>query len=496
VVLVEKEPSIGGHMAQLSETFPTLDCSQCILTPRMVEVKNHPHITLYTYAQVEKVEGYIGNFTVTIRKKARSVNEERCTGCGLCQEKCPQGKSRRVYIPSEFEAGLSRRAAIYIPFPQAVPNLPVIDREHCRYFLEGKCRVCEKTCPANAIDFEQEDTFVTEQVGAIVVATGYEVMSPEVYPEYGGGQYRDVITGLQFERLLSASGPTGGEVRRPSDGKVPEKVVFIACAGSRDKSKGVPYCSKICCMYTAKHAMLYKHKVHHGQAYVFYMDIRAGGKNYEEFVRRTVEEEGVVYLRGRVSRIYEKNGQLVVKGADTLSGSQVEIAADLVVLATAILPPSGIESLAQMLNVPYDEYGFLSEAHPKLRPVETNSAGVFLAGACQAPRDIPDAVAQASGAASKVLSLFAADELEREPTIARVREETCIGCFDCERVCAYGAIERKEIRDREGNLIKLVSQVNEGVCTGCGACVVTCRSHSIDLAGFSDEQIYAEIAAV
>jgi len=496
VVLVEKEPSIGGHMAQLSETFPTLDCSQCILTPRMVEVKNHPNITLYTYSEVESVEGFIGNFEVTIRKKARSVNEELCTGCGECQSKCPQGKSRQVTIPNEFDAGLSRRPAIYVPFPQAVPNIPVIDRTYCRYFTEGKCRVCEKTCPAGAIDFSQEDRLISEKVGAIVVATGYDLMPASVYGEYGGGRLADVIDGLQFERLLSASGPTGGEPRRPSDGRVPERVVFIACAGSRDRAKGVPYCSKICCMYTAKHAMLYKHKVHHGQAYVFYMDIRAGGKNYEEFVRRAIEEEGAVYLRGRVSRIYPKNGRLIVKGADTLSGMPVEIEADLVVLATAVQPRADAESLAQMLRVPYDSYHFLSEAHPKLRPVETNSAGVFLAGACQAPKDIPDTVAQASAAASKVLALFSGDELEREPTISVVNERTCIGCFDCERICPFGAIERKEIRDRQGNLLKRVSHVNEGVCAGCGACVTACRSGSMELAGYTDQQIFAQIAAV
>lgn len=496
VVLVEKEPSIGGHMAQLSETFPTLDCSQCIMTPRMVEVKNHPNITLYTYSEVEAVDGYIGNFEVTIRKKARSVNETLCTGCGECQAKCPQAKVKNVNIRSEFDRSLSRRAAIYVPFPQAVPNIPVIDRENCRYYTEGKCRACEKACPAKAIEFGQEDQKIVEKVGAIVVATGYDLQPPSHYGEYGGGRFQDVIDGLQFERLLSASGPTAGEPRRPSDGKVPESVVFVACAGSRDRSEGIPYCSKICCMYTAKHAMLYKHKVHHGQAYVFYMDIRAGGKNYDEFVRRTIEEEGAIYLRGRVSRIYQKGDKLIVKGADTLSGQQVEIPADLVVLATAIQAREGTEAMAQMLKVPYDAHHFLSEAHPKLRPVETNTAGVFLAGACQAPKDIPETVAQASGAASKVLGLFAAEELEREPTVSSVNERTCIACFDCERICPFGAIERKEIRDRRGNLVKLVSHVNEGVCAGCGACAVTCRSGSIELKGYTDEQIFAEIAAV
>ncbi len=491
VILVERQPSIGGHMAQLSETFPTLDCSQCILTPKMVEVRQHPNIKLLTYSEVEDVKGYVGNFEVTIRKKARYVNEEVCTGCGACIQRCPQKR-----IPSEFDRGLGRRTAIYIPFPQAVPNIPVIDREHCAYFRRGGCRLCEKECPRGAIDFNQQDQLLTEKVGAIILATGYDLISPDIYSEYGGGRYRDVIDGLQFERLLSASGPTNGEVLRPSDGKEVKSVVFISCVGSRDRAKGISYCSKICCMYVAKHAILFKHKVHDGQAFVFYMDVRAAGKGYEEFVRRAVEEEGVVYLRGRVSKIYHQDGKLVVRGVDTLSGMPVEIPADLVVLATAIKASDGIVELAQKLGVPVDEHGFLSEAHPKLRPVETQVAGVFLAGACQAPKDIPDTVAQASGAASKVLSMFAQDAIEREPTIAKVNEQTCVGCFECQRACPYRAIERKEIRDRQGNLVKVVAYANPGLCAGCGACTVACRNHSVDLEGFAEEQMFAELSAI
>ena len=489
VVLVEREPSIGGHMAQLSETFPTLDCSQCIMTPRMVEVKNHPRIKLYTYSEVEAVEGYVGNFRVTVRKKARSIDEDKCTGCGACTQRCPQKK-----ISSEFDAGMGQRPAIYIPFAQAVPNLPVIDRERCTMFIKGKCGLCAKACPAECIDYEQTDSFVTEEVGAIVMATGFDVQPPNLYPEYG--EDPDILNGLQFERLLSASGPTAGEPRRPSDGKVPQSVVFVACAGSRDPARGLPYCSGICCMYTAKHALLYKHKVHSGQATVFYMDIRAAGKNYDAFVHRAIAEEGAQYLRGRVSRIYRDGDQLVVRGADTLSGTPVTVRADLVVLATAVTPRPGSDALAQKLNVPYDAYGFASEAHPKLRPVETNTAGVFLAGTCQAPRDIPDTVAQAGGCAAKVLAMFSADQLEREPVVSRVNESTCVACFDCERVCPFHAPEHRELRNRAGDLLRVVSHINEGVCAGCGLCVVTCRSHSIDLAGFSDEQTFAEIGAL
>ncbi|MFQ5834502.1 MAG: 4Fe-4S dicluster domain-containing protein [bacterium] len=498
VILVEKQPSIGGHMAQLSETFPTLDCSQCILTPKTVQLRQNPRITLYTYAEVEEVEGFVGNFQVRIRKKAKSVKEDLCTGCGECWNRCPSKK-----ILSEFNVEIGTRTAIYIPFPQAVPNIPVIDRENCRYFQKGKCKVCEKVCPREAIDYSQEDEIINENVGAIVAATGYDLYSPgknqhryKGYGEYGYGRYQDVISGLQFERLCSAIGPTGGEIRRPSDGKVPKEIVFIQCVGSRHNSKGIEYCSKICCMYTAKHTILYKHRVPDGQAYVFYMDIRSGGKNYDEFVRRAIEEEGAVYLRGRVSRIYQQGDKVVVKGADTLSGSQVRIEADMVVLATAILASNESEALAQKLRIPYDRYGFFTEAHPKLRPLETNTAGVFLAGSCQAPRDIPDAVSQASGTASKVLGLFSHKELEKEPLTAEVDETICNGCFYCERVCPYNAVQRKEIKDREGKLIKVVAEVNKGLCTGCGTCVATCFSNCVNLCGFTDEQMYAEINAL
>lgn len=498
VILVEKDPSIGGHMSQLSETFPTLDCSQCILTPRMVEVGQHPNIKLMTYSELEKLEGFIGNFKATIRKKAKSIDENLCNGCGHCTTKCPTKK-----IPSEFNTGLGMRTAIYVPFPQAVPNKPVIDKANCSYYQKGKCKVCEKVCPTGAIRFDQEDELVELEVGAVVVATGFNIMEPSEFSEYGYGKYPDVITGMQFERLASASGPTLGEIRRPSDGKIPEKIVFVACAGSRDPSKGKPYCSKICCMYTAKHAMLYQHKVHHGQSYVFYMDIRAAGKNYDEFTRRAIVEDEVNYIRGRVSKVYEENGKLIVKGVDTLLNAKpVEIDADMVVLATAAVANAGSEELAQKMHISYDNYSFYSEAHPKLKPVETNTAGIFLAGACQAPKDIPETVSQASGAAAKVAILFSQNELSREPVVAVVNRSapplysTCVGCFMCATACPYNAISEELIKDRKGEVIKRVAKVNPGLCQGCGTCVAFCRSKSIDIDGYSNEQMYSEVMAL
>jgi heterodisulfide reductase subunit A len=488
VVLVERSLSLGGHMAQLSETFPTLDCSQCILTPRMVEVAQHPKITLLTYAEVEEVSGFIGNFKAKIRLKSRYVDAKKCTGCGECMTKCPARK-----IPSEFDCGLGTRTAIYTPFPQAVPNKPAIDRDNCIYFKTGKCGACAKACQTGAINYEMKDEFVELDVGAIVVATGFQVQDTDIYGEYGYGRYTDVITGLQFERLASASGPTGGKILRPSDGKEPKEIVFIQCAGSRDPSKGLKYCSKICCMYTAKHAMLYKHKVHDGEAHVFYMDIRAAGKGYDEFTRRGIEEDHTCYVRGRVSKIYPQDGKLMVRGVDTLLGKPMEIAADMVVLATTIVSQPDAKTFAQIVGIGYDENGFYNEAHPKLRPVETATAGVFLAGACQAPKDIPDSVSQGSAAASKVLALFSKAEMEREPIIAKVREETCAGCWGCYQACPFSAIEKKEIRDRSGKLIRTVAQVNPGKCQGCGTCVALCRSNSIDLEGFSEGQIFAEV---
>jgi len=489
VVLVEREPSIGGHMSQLSETFPTLDCSQCILTPRMVEVLQHPNIKLYTYSEIEEITGTIGNFSVKIKKKPRYVDPDLCTGCGDCSKVCPQS------VPNEFDMGLKTRKAIYIPFPQAVPAVYTLDPDACLGLFPLACVNCRDACLPNAINYDMKPEYVTEEIGALVVATGYDLYSMDNLGEYGYDKYEDVVDGLFFERLLSASGPTEGVVRRPSDHKIPEDIVFIKCAGSREPERHKPYCSKTCCMYTAKQAMLYQHKVSGGQSYVFNIDVRTAGRDYEEFYHRALEE-GVLYVKGKVSRVYKEDGKIVVQGSDIVAGKQVEVRADMVVLATAMEPPRNMKGLLSKLKLDVTPDGWLRELHPKLRPVESNTQGFYIAGCAQGPKDIPESVAQGSAAASKVLGLFSADELTRDPTIAHVNELTCIGCFTCEKVCAYTAIERKEIRDRDGTLINVLSHVNIGLCQGCGTCVAICPSNSMDIDGITDEQVYAEIMAL
>lgn len=406
VTMVEKKSYIGGHMAQLAETFPTLDCAACILTPRTAQVSQTPLIKLYTHTEIEDISGSAGDFAVTIRKKARYIKEDKCTGCGICQEKCPQKK-----IPSEYDEGMGMRNAIYIAFPQAIPNFPVIDRQSCIFFKKGKCRICEKFCEVGAIDFEQQDEIIEEKFGAIIIATGYERLGRDHYSEYGYGTNEDVINSLQFERLLSAAGPTGGEIRRPSDDRVPKSIVFVSCVGSRDSKQHFPYCSKICCMYTAKHAILYKHRVQDGNATVFYIDVRAGGKGYEEFVHRAQVESKVRYIRGKVSKIFKEEDKLIVWAADTLDGKQVEVRCDMVVLAMAIVPGKQVSELLKKLKISADKSGFITEAHPRLNPLETKIPGIYLAGCAQGPKDIPETVAQASGAAGKVITLFSQEVL-------------------------------------------------------------------------------------
>ena len=495
VDIVEKTPSIGGRMSQLDKTFPTLDCSACILTPKMVEAAAHENITIHTYSEVEKVSGFVGNFTVDIRKKARSVDMSKCTGCGVCQEKCPSKKT-----PNEFNRGLNNRSAIYTPFAQAIPNVPVIDRESCIKFKTGKCGVCAKVCQAGAIDYEQKDEILTETYGAIVVATGFDTIKLDKYGEYAYGTSPDVITSLELERIMNAAGPTKGHLERLSDGKAPKEIVFIQCVGSRcSDDRGKPYCSKICCMYTAKHAMLIRDKYPDVNVTVFYIDVRTPGKNFDEFYRRAVEDYGVNYIKGQVGKVApQPDGSLLVQGVDLLDNRQILKKADMVVLATAIEPNADVRKIATMLTASIDTNNFLTEAHPKLRPVESPTAGVFLSGVCQGPKDIPETVAQAGAAAVKVIGLLAKDKLKTNPCTAQADELMCNGCSTCANVCPYGAItyETKLINDHGIREDRRVAVVNSALCQGCGACTVACPSGAMDLQGFSNRQILAEVDAI
>ena len=495
VDIVEKKPTIGGKMAQIDKTFPTLDCAACILTTKIFELAQNDKIKIYSYSEVEDVKGFVGNFTVKIRKKARYVKEDICTGCGLCTEKCPQKK-----VPNEFNLNMDNHRAVYIPFAQAVPKVATIDANYCTKLKTGKCGICAKVCTANAIDYEQKDEIVEQNYGAIVAATGFNPISVDNYDEYAYSKSPDVVTSLEYERLMNAAGPTSGTLLRPSDGTHPHTIVFIQCVGSRsDDGCGKPYCSKVCCMYTAKHAMLTREKYPDTDVYVFYIDVRTPGKNFDEFYRRAVEQYGVHYIKGMVGKVAPHDGKLDVQASDLISNEQIHIDADMVVLAAAIEPDKSARGLATKLTASMDTNDFFTEAHPKLRPVESPTAGVFLSGMCQGPKDIPETVAQASAAASKVIGLLVKDQLLCNPCVAHSNEMLCNGCSSCENVCPYGAIT---YIDKEFPLpgrkieVRRVASVNPAVCQGCGACTVACPSGAMDLNGFSNRQIMAEVDAV
>ena len=497
VDIVEKKPTIGGKMAQIDKTFPTLDCAACILTPKMVDVAQHDKIRIFSYSEVDEIKGFVGNFNVRIKKKARYVKEDVCTGCGLCTEKCPQKK-----VPNDFNLGMDNKRAIYIPFAQAVPKVATIDANYCTMLKTGKCGVCSKVCTAKAIDYTQKDEYIEEKYGAIVAATGFNPISMDKFDEFAYSQSKDVITSLEFERLMNAAGPTAGKLLRPSDGKHPHTLVFVQCVGSRCEAcaeKGKEYCSKICCMYTAKHAMLTRDKYPDTDVYVFYIDVRTPGKNFDEFYRRAVEDYGVHYIKGMVGKVSPEGDKLIVQGSDLIANKQIKINADLVVLAAAIEPDKSARPLATMLTASMDTNDFFTEAHPKLRPVESPTAGVFLSGCCQGPKDIPETVSQAGAAAAKVIGLLAKDKLTGNPCVAHSDELMCNGCSSCERVCPYGAITYADKEFRGPNrttLIRRVAQVNEAICQGCGACTVACPSGAMDLKGFASKQIMAEVDAI
>jgi heterodisulfide reductase subunit A len=483
VYLVEREPSIGGHMAQFDKTFPTLDCSACILTPKMVDVGNHPNITMLTYSEVQKVDGYVGNFAVTIKKRARYVKTADCTGCGICWEKCP-----KKVIDDKFEAGLGYRKAVYTPFPQAVPKYPVIDDINCTYFQKGTCKACEKFCPTNAIDFTQKDEIMTVEVGNIILATGWDLFDARRVPNYGYGRLANVFTNMEFERLSNSAGPTGGNIVLRDGKTTPKSVGIVHCVGSRDKNYN-NYCSAICCMQSLKFAHLVHEKTG-ATVYNFYIDIRTPAKAYDEFYQRIIEE-GALFVRGKVAEITDaarnpgEEGKLIIQVEDTLVGKQRRIPVDMVILSAGLEPRAGSKELAKTFGISCSADGWFIERHPKLDPVATMTEGVYIAGCVQGPKDIPASVAQGAAAAARILGKIQQKEIALEPVRATINEEQCSGCRICNTLCPYNAILFHEDT--------MVSEVNPALCQGCGTCVAGCPAGAISGTGFSNAQILSQI---
>jgi len=486
VYLVEREPSIGGHMAQFDKTFPTLDCAACILTPKMSDVGTHDNITLLSYSEVEEVSGFVGNFDVRIRKKARYIKEEDCTGCGICIEKCP-----KTVVDDVFEAGLGYRKAVYRPFPQAVPKFPVIDYETCIYFEKGTCKACEKFCPTEAIDFEQQDSYLDLNVGNIILTTGCKVFDAIQIPQYGYGRLANVFTSLEFERMCNAAGPTEGKIVLRDGVTEPKSVAIIHCVGSRDKNYNA-YCSNVCCMAALKFGHLVMEKTD-AKVTSFYIDMRTPHKGYEEFYER-LQEEGMKFIRGRAAEVTNaartpnEDGKLIVQAEDTLLGRQRRIPVDMVILMVALEPQVDARDVALQFGISCSMNGWFTERHPKLDPVATMTDGVFIAGTCQGPKDIPDTVAQGAAAAARVQGMITKGTVLIEPIVATINEDKCSGCRICNDLCPYSAIEFLEDKG--------VSYINAALCKGCGTCVAACPSQAISGAHYSNEQIFSEIGGL
>ncbi|MCL4505605.1 MAG: CoB--CoM heterodisulfide reductase iron-sulfur subunit A family protein [Chloroflexi bacterium] len=487
VYLVEREPSIGGHMAQFDKTFPTLDCSACILTPKMFSAGTHPNITLLTWSEVEKVDGYVGNFTVKVRQKARKVNTELCTGCGICEQKCP-----KKVIDTVFEAGMGLRKAVYTPFPQAVPKYPVMDVQNCTFFQKGTCKACEKFCPTGAIDFKQEDKVVSFDVGNIILATGWDLFDCRRIPQYGYGRLANVYNSLEFERLSNAAGPTGGKVILRDGVTVPQSVGIIHCVGSRDKNYN-PYCSAICCMQSLKFAHLVKEKTG-AQVYNFYIDIRTPLKAYDEFYQHILETDETRFVRGKVAEVTDaarlpgEEGKLIIQVEDTLIGKQRRIPVDMVILSAGLEPRHDAKEVAKLFGIGCSADQWFIERHPKLDPVATMTEGVFVAGVCQGPKDIPLSVTQGAAAAARVIGLVNRKQVSLEPVRASVNAEQCSGCRICNNQCPFNAISFL--------VDKGVSEINPALCQGCGTCVAACPAGAITGSHYTNAQILSQIEGI
>ncbi len=479
VYLVEKSPNLGGHLGQLDRTFPNMEETSPLLSSMIKEIVSHPKIHLLTRSQVEEVEGFIGNFKARIKHDPGYVNPEKCTRCKKCEEVCP------VKVPDEFNMGLSERGAIYLPSPFAVPYTYQIDSKNCLYLQKGECGKCREACPEGAVQYEEVGMEIQIDVGTLIVATGYDPFEPKLKPELGYGSYKNVITALEFERFVSASGPTQGKLLVA--GKEPKNIVFIQCVGSRDKTVGNEHCSRVCCMYTAKQAYLVKERIPDAKVTICYIDVRAFGKGYEQFYEQ-VQKKGVLYRKGIPSEIYQRAGKLIVKAEDELLGESYEEEADLVVLAIGLTQRRDSDRIRSLLKLSLSPDHFYLEAHPKLRPLDTATDGIFLAGTCQGPKDICDTLSQAHGTASRATIPLFAGRVKIEPITSVVDISYCAGCGLCEQVCEYRALKLDPHRK--------VMTVNEALCKGCGACNATCPSGAISLRHFKTEQIIAQIKEV
>jgi len=478
VILVEREASIGGHVAMLDRTFPALDCAACSFVPKMANIAEHPNITLLTFSQVEAVSGFVGNFRVQVRKKARYINEALCTSCGICVEKCPWQN-----IPAEFELGRDTRPAVYFPSSQSVPRLPLIDPLNCAHFQRGTCKICQNVCPTDAIDFEQQDEIQNFEVGAIILATGFQPFDPGRATQYGYGRWDNVLTSLEFERLCHPAGPTGGQIVM-KDGHEPERIAILHCIGSRDE-KYNRHCSRVCCMTSLKFAWLVKEQTN-AQVFEFYIDMRAFGKGHEEFYER-VQQSGVIFIHGKGAEVVYQEDRLLVKAEDTLLGRRVLVPVDMVVLAVGLEPRQDSAEVARLFGVSCAQEGFFMEKHDKFSPVETIVEGIFIAGACQGPKDIPDSVAQGGAAAVSALALIDKGTVDIEPIVAIINPAQCSDCRICLTDCPYQAISREPFQDRT------TAWINEALCKGCGVCVATCPAGAITQHGYTNGQIFAEI---
>jgi heterodisulfide reductase subunit A len=485
VCLVERDPTIGGHMAKFDKTFPTLDCAMCVLSPKMAAAGSHPNITLWSYSEVVKVDGFVGNFKVTVRRKPRYVLEDLCTGCQECVEACIYKEPK---FRDEFNLGLGKRKPIFLPFPQAIPPVALIDPETCIELKTGRCKkTCVEACgDRKAIDFKQKEELREITVGTIIVATGFQIFDAKRIPYYGYGIYPNVYNALEVERLVNASGPTGGEIVL-RNGQVPKKVAIIHCVGSRDENSN-RWCSRVCCLYSLKLAHLI-HEHTQAEVYNFYIDIRTPGKSMEEFYCR-IAEEGINLIRGRVADVYPDpsdgaTGRLIVQAEDTMLDCIMKVPVDMVVLSVGLEPHPDSDKIRRLFNMSCSSEGWFLERHPKLAPVNTFTDGIFLAGCCQGPKDIPDSVAQAGAAAAEAFSLIDKGNIEQEPNTAYVVEAECSGCKSCIPLCPYTAISILPDKKK--------AYINEALCKGCGTCVAACPSGSIVQNLFEDAEIYNEI---